>query len=80
MDLEQHKKELFSKKKDTKAIPIELLVNIIETVNTRPDGEAIFGKDRLKKHLKYAKNLLASTTIIYLFFVKSFRKRKIGSE
>ncbi|KAF7634607.1 hypothetical protein Mgra_00005944 [Meloidogyne graminicola] len=77
MDLEQHKKELFSKKKDTKAIPIELLVNIIETVNTRPDGEAIFGKDRLKKHLKYAKNLLASTTIIYLFFVKSFRKRKI---
>ena len=83
MNLKQQK---FLKKKYKKAIPIELLVNILKNINTCSNEMKLQEKNinttkeckikNFKQWSEYVKNMLTSSTIIYSVVRKAFRKRK----
>uniref|UniRef100_A0A1I8BH34 Uncharacterized protein n=1 Tax=Meloidogyne hapla TaxID=6305 RepID=A0A1I8BH34_MELHA len=91
MNREQQKQQISSAKRNCKAMPIELLINIFRAVNTYPDKikfsqnvdviNSKNGKNYKTTYIyeqwkDYTTNLLTSSAIIYLFVEEAFRKKK----
>uniref|UniRef100_A0A1I8BG49 Uncharacterized protein n=1 Tax=Meloidogyne hapla TaxID=6305 RepID=A0A1I8BG49_MELHA len=81
--MEQQKQQIHSNKKFSKAIPIELLINIFKAIKTCPDEievqknmNKIIKNEMFEKWNGYAKNVLTTTGIIYLVIREGFQKKK----
>uniref|UniRef100_A0A1I8B2V2 MADF domain-containing protein n=1 Tax=Meloidogyne hapla TaxID=6305 RepID=A0A1I8B2V2_MELHA len=81
--MEQQEQQIFPNKESSKAIPIELLINIFKAIKTCPDEievqknmNKIIKNEMFEKWNGYAKNVLTTTGIIYLVIREGFQKKK----